>query len=136
MALKKSITQIDGVTTSYHRIMFLQQTINRHNSIAVLSYVDKEAREAEKHNILTQPYKVSTTYETAYDEGMTIEKAYEYLKTRPEFEGAEDVHDDLITEEESTEVEETLTGEGENTEVEDNGEDPITEEESTEIEDV
>ena len=119
MALKKTIKQRDGVTTSYHRIMFLQQTINRQNSIAVLSYVDEEAREAEKRSILEQPYKVSTTYETAYDEEMTIEKAYEYLKTLPEFEDAEDVYEDSVVEE------------GESIEVED-----IPEEESTEIEDV
>lgn len=138
MALKKSIRQRDGVTTSYHRILFLQQTINRQNSIAVLSYVDEEAREAEKHSILEQPYKVSTTYETAYDEEMTIEKAYKYLKTRPEFEGAEDVYEDSVIEEESTEVKESLTGEGESIEVEDipeEEEEPFPEE-STEIEDV
>ncbi len=133
MALKKSIRQRDGVTTSYHRIMFLQQTINRHNSIAVLSYVDEEAREAEKHNILEQPYKVSTTYETAYNEEMTVEKAYEYLKTLPEFEGAEDVYEDAIVEEESAEVEEILTDEEESIEAEETSTD---EEESTEVEDV
>lgn len=91
MALKKSIRQNDGVTTGYHRILFLQQTVNRQNSIAVLSYVDEEAREAEINNTIEQPYKVSVTYETEYNEEMTIETAYEYLKTLPEFEGAEDV---------------------------------------------
>ena len=118
MALKKDIRQIDGVTTSYHRILFLQQMINHHNSIAVASYVDAAARDAEKMNILTQPYKASKTYETAYDESMTIKSAYEYLKTLPEFEGAEDVYEDPINEE-STEVEETLTDEEGSTEVED-----------------
>lgn len=91
MALKIAIKQRDGVTTGYHRILFLQQTVNRQNSIAVLSYVDEEAREAEINNTIEQPYKVSVTYETEYNEEMTIETAYEYLKTRPEFEGAEDV---------------------------------------------
>jgi len=91
MALKKSIRQNDGVTTGYHRILFLQQTVNRQNSIAVLSYVDEEAREAEINNTIEQPYKVSVTYETDYSEEMTIETAYEFLKTLPEFEGAEDV---------------------------------------------
>lgn len=91
MALKKSIRQNDGVTTGYHRILFLQQTVNRQNSIAVFSYVDEEAREAEVNNTIEQPYIVSKTYETDYSEDMTIETAYEYLKTLPEFEGAEDV---------------------------------------------
>lgn len=31
------------------------------------------------------------TYETDYDPDMTIEEAYEFLKTRPEFKDAEDV---------------------------------------------
>lgn len=91
MALRKDIRQRDGVTTSYHRILFLQQTINRQNSIAVLSYVDEEAREAEMNDTIEQPYKVSITYEIPYNEDMTVEKAYDYLKTLPEFEGADDV---------------------------------------------
>lgn len=91
MALYKSVRQADGVTTNYHRILFCQITTNRQNSIAVLSYVDGAAREAEVAETIAQPYSKSITYETDYDEGMTIEKAYEYLKTLPEFEGAEDV---------------------------------------------
>ena len=91
MALKKAIKQRDGVTTNYHRIMFLQQTINRQNSIAVLSYVDDEARKGEINDTLEPPYMISTTYETSYNGDMTVEKAYEYLKTLPVFENAEDV---------------------------------------------
>ena len=91
MALYKEIRQEDGVITNYHRILFLTQTVNRQNSIAVISYVDGESRENEKTAVLAQPYQKSVTYETAYDAGMTIEKAYEYLKTLPVFEGATDI---------------------------------------------
>ena len=91
MALYKAVKQSDGVTTCYHRILFLQTTVNRQNSIAVLSYVDNESREGEKETVEYQPYQRSTTYETSYDESMTIEKAYEYLKTLPQFEGAKDI---------------------------------------------
>ena len=91
MALYKEIRQEDGVTTNYHRILFLQTTVNRQNSIAVFSYVDDMARTSEKNHIIAQPYVKSVTYETTYDETMTIEKAYEYLKTLPEFEGATDI---------------------------------------------
>lgn len=91
MALYKAIKQDDGVTTNYHRILFVQTTVNRQNSIAVLSYVDSDVRENEKEHIMLQPYQKSITYETAYDPTMTIESAYEYLKTLPQFEGAEDV---------------------------------------------
>ena len=91
MALCKEIRQSDGVTTKYHRILFLQQTVKRQNSIAVLSYVDQDSRSDEQSNVLAQPQVKSVTYETAYDETMTIGDAYEYLKTLPQFEGAIDI---------------------------------------------
>lgn len=91
MALYKEIRQEDGVTTNYHRILYLMQTVNRQNSIAIISYVDDEARNNEKDNIVAQPYQKSVTYEVPYDESMTIEGAYEYLKTLPQFEGAENI---------------------------------------------
>lgn len=90
MALKKEIKQSDGVTTNYHRILFLTQTVNRQNSIAVLSYVDEDIRESEKENTLAQPYVKSITYQTDYDPNMTIATAYDYLKTLPQFAGAVD----------------------------------------------
>lgn len=91
MALGKAIRQEDGVTTNYHRVLFIQSAINSHNSIAVLSYVDESARRDETNGVFTQPYRKSVTYETDYDSTMTVEKAYAWLKTRPQFEGAEDV---------------------------------------------
>lgn len=91
MALFKEIIQPDGVVTDYHRILFLQTTVNRQNSIAVLSYVSSDVRDEEKDNAKNAPYKQSITYETDYDDNMTIKDAYEYLKTLPEFEGATDV---------------------------------------------
>lgn len=91
MALYKEILQADGVTTKYHRILYLHTTTNRQNSIAVLSYVDDQSRENEKENVLAQPYQKSVTYETTYDPTMTIESAYAYLKTLPVFEDATDV---------------------------------------------
>lgn len=91
MALYKEIRQNDGVTTNYHRILYVQITTNRQNSIAVVSYVDNTARSDEQSNVLAQPYKKAITYETDYCENMTITTAYEYLKTLPEFEGATDI---------------------------------------------
>lgn len=90
MALYKEIKQSDGVTTNYHRILYLTQTVNRQTSIAVISYVDNDSREAEKTGEIMQPYQTATTYETAYDPTMTIESAYDFLKTLPEFSGATD----------------------------------------------
>lgn len=91
MALYKSIKQQDGVTTNYHRILYITITTNRQNSIAVGSYVDVDSREYEKTGEFSQPYQQGTTYECPYDPSMTIEKAYDYLKTLPRFEGATDV---------------------------------------------
>lgn len=91
MALFKEIRQSDGVTTKYHRVLYVTKTVNRQNSIAVLSYVDEAARTDELESVLDQPYSKSVTYETAYDDNMTVSAAYEYLKTLPEFEGAEDI---------------------------------------------
>lgn len=91
MALYKEIKQDDGVTTKYHRILFMTKTINHHNSIAVLSYVDGESREKEKEAVMAQPYQKSVTYELPYDADMTVETAYEFLKSLPQFEGAENI---------------------------------------------
>lgn len=91
MALYKEIKQSDGVTTKYHRILYVTITTNRQNSIAVLSYVDDESRTGEIDKTLAQPYQKAITYETDYDENMTVASAYAYLKTLPQFEGAEDV---------------------------------------------
>lgn len=113
MGLKKAIVQPDGVTTEYHRILFLQTTVNSHTSIAVLSYLNEQSRQSEKESM--QPYKAAVTYETAYDENMTIESAYEYLKTLEVFEGAEDVYEEHV--EEETPVED-IPEEEEPTEVE------------------
>lgn len=89
MALLKEIVQDNGVVTNYHRILYTQSMINSHNSIAVVSYIDQKGRERE--NSENEPYKVAITFEKGYQENMTIEEAYEFLKTLPEFEGAEDV---------------------------------------------
>lgn len=90
MALLKPIEQDDGVTTSYHRILYLQSMINSHVSIAVVSYINEEGRRRDNGEGI-RPYRSATTYEKEYVENMTIEDAYAYLKTLPEFEGAEDI---------------------------------------------
>ena len=91
MALYKEIRQHDGVITKYHRISYITATVNRQNSIAVLSYVDSESRDNEKTDLETLPYRKAVTYETEYSPSMTVELAYEYLKTLPEFAGATDI---------------------------------------------
>ena len=89
MALLKQVTQNDRVVTSYHRILLVQSVVNSHTSISVLSYVDQDSRNIEPTE--SRVYKSCITYEMEYVENMTIEDAYAYLKTLPEFEGAEDI---------------------------------------------
>ena len=91
MALKKKIIQDDGVTTEYHRILYVQSTVNSHCSIAVISLVSEENRDKQLAGEIQQHYQKIDTYETTEYDDLTIEKAYEYLKTLPEFEGAEDI---------------------------------------------
>lgn len=91
MALKKKVIQDDGVTTEYHRILYVQSTVNSHCSVVVISLVSEEIRDKQLAGEIQQPYQKIVTYETTEYDDLTIEKAYEYLKTLPEFEGAEDI---------------------------------------------
>ena len=91
MALKKKVIQDDGVTTEYHRILYVQSTVNSHCSVAVISLVSEEIRDKQLAGEIQQPYQKIVTYETTEHDDLTIKKAYEYLKTLPEFEGAEDI---------------------------------------------
>ena len=90
MALYKEIIQADGVTTNYHRILNLSSQINSHVDIAVISYVNADSRSRDSE-YPKRPYRQCVTYTTGYKENMTIQEAYNYIKTLPEFEGAEDV---------------------------------------------
>ena len=89
MALRKNIQQDDGVTTDYHRILYIQITPRQQNYIAVVSYVDNEARTTESSEVM--PYRRAVTYEVEYDENMTVTTAYKRLKKLPEFADAADV---------------------------------------------
>lgn len=92
MALYKPIIQNDGVTTNYHRILFVDSIINSHVSIGVISYVNEEFRnkyQNAEHD--SKPYTQVITYEIDYVKNMTAEDAYEYLKSLPEFKDAEDI---------------------------------------------
>lgn len=109
MALKKNITREDGVTTSYHRIVRMDIMTNVRNLLEVASYVDDSSRQrqiqyekeqeirakakpAERKDIdVTQPYIHTSFHTIPYDQNMNIVGAYEYLKTLPEFEDAEDI---------------------------------------------
>lgn len=91
MALLKDITQDDGVITSYHRVQSVIINTNSHNSIIVVSCINNDIREKEKEGLILVPYQKAITYETKYDQDMSVEAAYDYLKTLDEFADAEDI---------------------------------------------
>ena len=102
MALKKNVTLQNGIIVTYHKISMMQIDVNQRITLLVHSYLAEEGRQVEKDyangkynnidmELINWPYQHADYINIPYDETMTIEKAYEYLKTLPEFEGAEDV---------------------------------------------
>lgn len=102
MAIKIQTIADNGITTEYHRVALVSIDVNQQNTILVHSYLSESGRQIEKdyaaglYNDLDEgmmkfPY-VSVEYiHTEYNPEMTVSKAYDYLKTLPQFEGAEDV---------------------------------------------
>lgn len=95
MAISKDIVLPNGVVINYHRIMSIQFITNSSNIINVSGYISKEKREEERSAIANaEPMDVyidGKFIESPYDPYMNIIEAYEYLKTLPEYEGAEDI---------------------------------------------
>ena len=50
MALKKKVIQDDGVTTEYHRILYVSNTVNSHCSISVISLISEKIRKKQLLN--------------------------------------------------------------------------------------
>lgn len=121
MALKVQITLENGIVLNYHRIVSLNAITNVTNIIEVASYTDENQRKKEqeyqeilkKKNYIEENIEeteetlteeeqaildkglnvyIDTQYiNTEYDEEMSIKTAYDYLKTLPEFENAENI---------------------------------------------
>lgn len=94
MGLKKEITLSNGVSVNYHRIVSLNNITNVSTIIEVGSYTSEEKREEEKVAIQNAQYIdvfIDTEYiNKDYTENMTIEQAYDYLKTLDKFKSSED----------------------------------------------
>ena len=74
----------------------IKNVVNDKTYLTVISYVDKEEREKEQNQPKYSPnkqeiYKVNNIYNLPYNDTLTIEDAYEYLKTLEVFEGSEDI---------------------------------------------
>ena len=96
MALQKRIVQWNGVPTEYHRIFNIEHVVNQGTTIKVYSYINEDEREREKakpvYSIQTDDiYRVVSEEELPYNDTLTVDNAYEYLKTLDKYSDAEDV---------------------------------------------
>lgn len=102
MAIKKQVIADNGIATEYHRIALISIDVNQQNTILVHSYLSEDGRQIEKdyaagkYNDLDEgmmkfPYVDSRYINTEYDPEMTVSSAYNFIKTLPEFSGAEDI---------------------------------------------
>lgn len=101
MALKKKIRKPNGIELEYHRISMVKIDTNQQVTLLVESYINEEGRNYEKRYAAGEikgepsfPYIDAEYIPLPYNQSMNIRNAYEYLKTLPEFEGAEDVVED------------------------------------------
>lgn len=101
MAIKIQVTASNGIVTEYHRIAMVKIDTNQQNTLLVHSYLSETGRQIEKdyaaglyadveEGLMNWPYVDAQYINCAYDGEMTVVKAYEYLKTLPQFENAED----------------------------------------------
>lgn len=111
MALQKEIELENGVILNYHRITSLNKITNISNNIEISSYANENQRLKEKdYQDLQMKNATDITEEEQsqldkginvfiyteyinipYDENMTIENAYDYLKTLDKYKDSIDV---------------------------------------------
>lgn len=96
MAIIKNITADNGIPLSYHRIALVTIDVNNQCTFLVHSYVDVNARQQELDyragiaEVLNPPYVHAEYYNLDYDPDFSVNRAYQWLKTLPQFEGALD----------------------------------------------
>lgn len=98
MAIKKEIELENGIIVNYHRIVSINKITNSCNIIEVASYTSENQREKEieyyksEDEDKTMNVFIDTTYvNMEYNENITIEEIYKYLKTLDKFKDAEDI---------------------------------------------
>lgn len=99
MALSKRIGLGNGVAVNYHRVVSVNCITNVQNVVEVASYTSRAKREEERAAIAAgeemNVYVDTRFLATPYDQGMTVDSAYEWIKAnRSEFDGAGDVLED------------------------------------------
>lgn len=102
MAIKKQVIADNGIVTEYHRIAMIKTEVNQTVTILIYSYLSIDGRQIEKDyaaglydnvemGMIKFPYVDAQYVSADYDPEMTVTKAYGYIKTLPQFQGAEDV---------------------------------------------
>lgn len=100
MGLYLEVEQPDGVTVSYHRVVRIDSVINEFDRVEVASYTNRSVRERQKLAVMSdedmpvQPYIGTSYYMAGYGEVGDATGAYGYLKSLPEFSGAQDVFEE------------------------------------------
>lgn len=98
MGLKLHKTLPNGVQLNYFRVTDVHIITNVGNCVRVAGYTSKAKRQEEADAMMgdgtMDVYVEGFGYECPYDQTMTIDSAYAYLKTLPDYEGAEDVLED------------------------------------------
>ena len=102
MGLKKNVVLPNGISLNYHRIVSVHISTNVQNDIHIQSYISKKYRDDEKSAIEAaqaagewrEPLEIfvhSSFISAPYDQTMTIQSAYEWLKENAGYEDADDV---------------------------------------------
>lgn len=100
MALSKKVGLGNGVVVNYHRVVSVNTITNVQNIIEIASYTSRSKREEEVEAIANgtgMDVYIHTRFENApYDQTMTVEGAYEWVKANvADFKGANDVLDEV-----------------------------------------
>lgn len=101
MGIEKPIILDNGVVVKYFRIATLTTVVNQQSIIELAGYTSQEKREEEASAIAeaaeggdypsTDVFIETMLISVDYDPDMSVSKAYEYVKSLPEFQDAEDV---------------------------------------------
>lgn len=93
MAILKPVELDSGIVVNYHRIVSINNIINRESIIEIASYTSKAKREEEKEALKSHKamdiFVNSKLLNLPCDAAIDVVKAYNYLKTLDEFKGAE-----------------------------------------------
>lgn len=90
MGLRKHVQLANGVRVVYHRVAAIQHVVNRDTMVLVASYTSQAKRNELKGDADADVYVSEEWRALPYDDALTVAGAYAYLKSLPEFEGAED----------------------------------------------